>query len=177
MYNGRLNLSTQVLDEIKKYYADKLFSTTIPRAVKLSEAPGFGTPINYHDKYSKACQSYVSATEEVLSRIGIVKWGRGVEENFFEKKFSPNPLQKTSNDYVWLSKCKSEIPEFLLAAPPVWFSESASNFVCLSSLKFLKMGEDLLRKSSGEKLFSKSFSPLILSLKFSQQSLRGILWC
>jgi len=72
MYNGRLNLSTQVLDEIKKYYADKLFSTTIPRAVKLSEAPGFGTPINYHDKYSKACQSYTAATEEVLGRIGIV---------------------------------------------------------------------------------------------------------
>ncbi len=71
MYNGRLNLSMQVLDEIKKYYADKLFSTTIPRAVKLSEAPGFGTPINYHDKYSKACQSYASATEEVLARIGI----------------------------------------------------------------------------------------------------------
>ncbi len=71
MYNGRLNLSMQVLDEIKKYYADKLFSTTIPRAVKLSEAPGFGTPINYHDKYSKACHSYVAATEEVLGRIGI----------------------------------------------------------------------------------------------------------
>ena len=71
MYNGRLNLSMQVLDEIKKYYADKLFSTTIPRAVKLSEAPGFGTPINYHDKYSKANRSYADATEEVLARIGI----------------------------------------------------------------------------------------------------------
>ncbi|MGN1347140.1 MAG: ParA family protein [Eubacteriales bacterium] len=71
MYNGRLNLSTQVLDEIKKYYADKLFSTTIPRAVKLSEAPGFGEPINYHDKYSKACRCYITATEELLSRIGI----------------------------------------------------------------------------------------------------------
>ena len=71
MYNGRLNLSIQVLDEIKKYYADKLFSTTIPRAVKLSEAPGFGTPINYHDKYSKACHAYTAATEEVLTRIGI----------------------------------------------------------------------------------------------------------
>lgn len=71
MYNGRLNLSMQVLDEIKKYYADKLFSTTIPRAVKLSEAPGFGEPINYHDKYSKACKSYIDATKEVLNRIGI----------------------------------------------------------------------------------------------------------
>ena len=72
MYNGRLNLSTAVLGEIKKYYADKLFKTTIPRSVKLSEAPGFGTPINYHEKYSKACDAYRDLTDELLSRIGIV---------------------------------------------------------------------------------------------------------
>ena len=72
MYNGRLNLSMAVLNEIKKYYKDKLFSTMIPRSVKLSEAPGFGEPINYHDKYSKASDSYVSLTKEIISRIGIV---------------------------------------------------------------------------------------------------------
>ncbi len=72
MYNGRLNLSTQVLDELKKYYKDKLFSTAIPRAVKVSEAPGYGMPINYHDKYSKATDSFFAVTDEVLERIGIV---------------------------------------------------------------------------------------------------------
>lgn len=72
MYNGRLNLSMAVLNEIKKYYKDKLFSTMIPRSVKLSEAPGFGEPINYHDKYSKASDSYVSLTKEIIGRIGIV---------------------------------------------------------------------------------------------------------
>lgn len=71
MYNGRLNLSTAVLDEIKKYYADKLFKTTIPRSVKLSEAPGFGKPINYHEKYSKACDAYRDLTDEILKRIGL----------------------------------------------------------------------------------------------------------
>ena len=71
MYNGRLNLSTAVLAEIKKYYADKVLKTAIPRAVKLSEAPSFGAPINYHDKYSKACEAYEQATDEVLKRIGI----------------------------------------------------------------------------------------------------------
>ncbi len=71
MYNGRLNLSTQVLAEIKKYYADKLFKTTIPRSVKLSEAPGFGEPINYHEKYSKATDAYFAAADECLKRIGI----------------------------------------------------------------------------------------------------------
>ncbi|MBE6617675.1 MAG: ParA family protein [Ruminococcaceae bacterium] len=72
MYNGRLNLSMAVLNEIKKYYKDKLFTTMIPRSVKLSEAPGFGEPINYHDKYSKASDSYVQLTKEILGRIGIV---------------------------------------------------------------------------------------------------------
>jgi chromosome partitioning protein len=72
MYNGRLNLSTQVLDELKKYYKDKLFSTAIPRAVKVSEAPGYGMPINYHDKYSKVTDAFFAVTDEVLERIGIV---------------------------------------------------------------------------------------------------------
>ena len=45
MYNGRLNLSLQVMAELKKYYPDKLFSTPVPRMVRLSEAPGFGQPI------------------------------------------------------------------------------------------------------------------------------------
>jgi len=72
MYNGRLNLSAAVLSELKKYYSDKLFRTTIPRSVKLSEAPGFGMPINYHEKYSKAADSYREVTSEMLSRIGIV---------------------------------------------------------------------------------------------------------
>lgn len=71
MYNGRLNLSTQVLSEIKKYYADKLFATSIPRSVKLSEAPSFGAPINYYDKYSKSAEAYDRLTSEILDRIGF----------------------------------------------------------------------------------------------------------
>ncbi len=72
MHNARLNLSMQVLDELKKYYADKLFKTMIPRAVKLSEAPGFGTPAMYHDKYSKGTKSYEEVSEEILQRIGFI---------------------------------------------------------------------------------------------------------
>ncbi len=72
MYNGRLTLTSAVLDEIKKHYGDKLFKTAVPRAVRLSEAPGFGEPINYHDRYSKACEAYMSVTDEILERIGIV---------------------------------------------------------------------------------------------------------
>lgn len=68
MHNGRLNLSTQVMSEIKKYYSDKLFSTTIPRNVTVSEAPGFGEPINYHDKYSKGSKAYMDVAEELIRR-------------------------------------------------------------------------------------------------------------
>lgn len=68
MHNGRLNLSSQVLSEIKKYYAEKLFPTVIPRNVTLSEAPGFGEPINYHDRYSKGCLAYRTVAKELIRR-------------------------------------------------------------------------------------------------------------
>ncbi len=69
MYNGRLNLSLQVMDELKKFYASKLFSTTILRNVRLSEAPSYGMPILYYDKYSKGCAAYNSVADEILERI------------------------------------------------------------------------------------------------------------
>lgn len=69
MYNGRLNLSTQVIDELKKYYADKLFKTTVARNVKVSEAPSFGEPVIYYDKYSKGSLAYMDVAKELLDRI------------------------------------------------------------------------------------------------------------
>lgn len=69
MYNGRLNLSLQVMDELKKYYSGKLFSSSIPRNVKLTEAPGFGKPIQYYDKYSSGTSSYDEVTDEVFNRM------------------------------------------------------------------------------------------------------------
>ena len=68
MHNGRLNLSVQVLDELKKHYADKLFSTPISRNVRLSEAPSFGMPIQYYDKYSKGSSAYDDIVAELLER-------------------------------------------------------------------------------------------------------------
>lgn len=69
MYNGRLLLSMQVLSELKKHYADKLFSTEISRNVKLSEAPGFGKPVYYHDRKSKGSQEYMAIAKELKTRI------------------------------------------------------------------------------------------------------------
>ena len=69
LYDGRLNLSAQVLDELKKYYADKLLTTMIPRNVKLSEAPSYGEPAIYHDKYSRGSLAYLDAAKELIRRV------------------------------------------------------------------------------------------------------------
>ena len=69
MYNGRLNLSISVLDELKKYYADKLFKSAVQRNVRVSEAPSYGMPIQYYDKYSKGSLAYGDIAEEILERI------------------------------------------------------------------------------------------------------------
>ncbi len=69
MYNGRLILSGQVVKELKKYYAEKIFKTTISRSVKLSEAPGFGKPICYYDPFGKSTQEYADVAKELVLRI------------------------------------------------------------------------------------------------------------
>lgn len=69
MYNSRLLLSLQVVNELNKHYADKLFSTHISRGVRVSEAPGFGVPVYYHDKRSKGAAEYLAVAKELASRI------------------------------------------------------------------------------------------------------------
>ncbi len=69
MYNGRLLLSMQVISELEKHYADKIFRTKISRNVKLTEAPGFGKPAYYHDKSSKGSKEYLEVAKELATRI------------------------------------------------------------------------------------------------------------
>ncbi len=68
MYDGRLNLTGQVVSEIKKYFADKLYKTAIPRSVRLSEAPSYGMPIQYYDKRSKGADAYNALAKEFLKK-------------------------------------------------------------------------------------------------------------
>lgn len=70
MFDGRLNLTHQVVDELKKFFANKLFNTTIPRAVRLSEAPSYGMPIQYYDKRSKGAKAYDELARELIKRNG-----------------------------------------------------------------------------------------------------------
>ena len=68
MYDARLNLTSQVVGEIKKYFADKLYKTAIPRAVRLSEAPSHGRPIQYYDARSKGAAAYNDLAKEFIKK-------------------------------------------------------------------------------------------------------------
>lgn len=66
MYDGRLNLTQQVVEEVKKFFPRKVFSTIIPRSVRLSEAPSYGRPVQYYDKTNKGSISYTELAKEII---------------------------------------------------------------------------------------------------------------
>ena len=68
MYDGRLNLTSQVVAEIKRFFPDKVYRTTVPRKVRLSEAPSYGEPVIYYDRGSRGAQSYNEFTREFLKK-------------------------------------------------------------------------------------------------------------
>ncbi len=69
MYDSRTNLSQQVVNDIRDYFKDKVFSTIIPRNVKLSEAPSFGKPINVYDRHCVGSETYEKLATEVLNNV------------------------------------------------------------------------------------------------------------
>lgn len=68
MYDGRLNLTQQVVNEIKKFFPQKVYATVIPRNVRLSEAPSFGKPVLYYDRSSKGSVAYDELSKEFLKK-------------------------------------------------------------------------------------------------------------
>lgn len=68
MYDKRTSLSAQVLAEIRKYFKDRTFETTIPRNVRIAEAPSHGAPVGEYDKFSKGARAYKELAHEVELR-------------------------------------------------------------------------------------------------------------
>lgn len=66
MFDARTNLSIQVVEEVKKYFGNKVYRTIIPRNVRLSEAPSYGLPIILYDAKSKGAECYMELAEEVI---------------------------------------------------------------------------------------------------------------
>ena len=79
MFDPRLNVTGQVVNEVKKAFPNQVFETTIPRNVRLSEAPSYGMPVMYYDKNSKGAEAY--------ARLGMEILGEKYEEKP-KKKFS-----------------------------------------------------------------------------------------
>jgi chromosome partitioning protein len=69
MFDGRTKLSQQVVGEVRQYFGQVVFDTVIPRTTRLAEAPSFGKPIIYYDKYSAGAAAYEVLTQEVLDRL------------------------------------------------------------------------------------------------------------
>ena len=67
MFDKRLNLASQVVDETVNYFGDKVYETIIPRNVRLSESPSFGKPILLYDIQSKGAESYLQLAKEVIA--------------------------------------------------------------------------------------------------------------
>ena len=71
MYDMRINLSNQVVNEVKTHFEKMVFDTIIPRNIRLSESPGFGIPVIAHDAQSKGATSYLNLANEILENNGV----------------------------------------------------------------------------------------------------------
>lgn len=68
MFDGRTNLSIQVVDEVKRYFRNEIYQTVIPRNIRLSEAPSHGKPIALYDSRSRGAEAYQDLAREVIER-------------------------------------------------------------------------------------------------------------
>ena len=68
MFDSRTNLAVQVAEEVKRFFPGKVYSTVIPRNVRLSEAPSHGKPICAYDRASRGCEAYAALAEEFLRK-------------------------------------------------------------------------------------------------------------
>ncbi len=66
MFDRRTSLATQVYNEVKRHFPDKLMETIIPRNIRLAEAPSFGRPVSEHDRWSKGARAYKKLAKEVI---------------------------------------------------------------------------------------------------------------
>ena len=79
MFDGRLNIANDVVEEVRKHFPDKVFQTKIPRNVRISEAPSYGKPVMYYDKSSKGAEAYELVCHEMLNEpLEVKKKLRGI---------------------------------------------------------------------------------------------------
>lgn len=68
MFDGRTNFSSQVAQEVRRFFPGRVYGTAIPRNVRLAEAPSHGVPITVYDKHSRGAKAYLAVAQEILER-------------------------------------------------------------------------------------------------------------
>ena len=69
MFDGRTNFSTQVAQEVRKHFPGKVFSTVVPRNIRLAEAPSHGVPVTVYDRSSRGSVAYKAMAEEIKNKL------------------------------------------------------------------------------------------------------------
>ena len=69
MFDGRTNFSNQVAQEVRRHFPGKVFTSVIPRNIRLAEAPSHGIPVTAYDKFSRGAQAYKAVAEEIKSKL------------------------------------------------------------------------------------------------------------
>ncbi len=96
MFAGRLNLTMQVVEQVKKYFGSKVYKTAIPRTIRISEAPSYGQPINFYEPHGKGSEAYMDLAIEFVknnrSRDAMPKRRSG--KAVAEPKRSENALEE-----------------------------------------------------------------------------------
>ncbi len=100
MADVRTNLTQQVIEEVRKYFNEKVFGTVIPRSVKLSEAPSFGKPAVIYDRANRGSQAYIDLGKEFLTRFSEQKRVEGSSQSAEENKPEniPQEIQDTKEE-------------------------------------------------------------------------------
>lgn len=69
MFDGRTNFSTQVAQEVRRHFPGKVFSSVVPRNIRLAEAPSHGIPVTAYDKHSRGAKAYKTMAEEIKAKL------------------------------------------------------------------------------------------------------------
>ena len=91
MYDERTNLSQQVTENLQAFFGEKLLTTTIPRNIRLAEAPSHGKPIQLYDPRSKGAEAYTALAVELLRRNGISSPKEQKKQNDGHKEINAVP--------------------------------------------------------------------------------------
>ncbi len=103
MFDDRTNLAQQVTAELKKFFGDKLFATTVPRNVRLAEAPSHGKPVLLYDPKSRGAESYLQLAKEIIPKHvpGFVAFPEPAKEELPVEEVSPAEEKQVVNAPRW----------------------------------------------------------------------------